>query len=87
MTVVTMTPVGPHVCFGHGVHDEVLPEYDALELSDNSSVTLVQPEAVKSARGVTPESHMLSLRNHRAWTGLQGGLVVITWGKRMHGLQ
>ena len=83
---MTMTPVGPHVCCGRGVHEEVLPEYDALELRDNSSVTLVQPEAVKSEGRVTPESHMLSL-SHRTWMGLQGGLVVITWGKRMHGLQ
>ena len=31
---MTMTSVGPHVCFSHGVHEEVLPEYDALELRD-----------------------------------------------------
>ena len=66
---MTMTSVGPHMCFSHGVHEEVLPEYDALELRDNSSVTFVQPEAVKSMKGETPERHVLSLRNHRTWTG------------------
>ena len=66
---MTMTSVGSRVCFGHRAHEDVLPEYDALELRDIGSVILVQPEPVKSERGLTPESHMLSLRNHGAWPG------------------
>ena len=69
MTVATMTPVGPCVCLGHRAHQEVLPECDALELRDIDSLSLVQPEPVKSERGVAPESHILSLRNHRVWPG------------------
>ena len=38
---MTMTSVGPRVCFGHRAHEEVLPEYDALELRDIGSVILV----------------------------------------------
>ena len=38
-------------------HEEVLPEHHSLEPRDIGSVTLVQPEPVKSEGGVTGESH------------------------------
>ena len=46
----------PRVLQSRG-HEEVLPEHHGLELRDIGFVTLVQPEPVKSERGVTRESH------------------------------
>ena len=48
----------PRVLQSRG-HEEVLPEHHGLELRDIGFVTLVQPEPVKSERGVTRESHAI----------------------------
>ena len=57
----------PRVLQSRG-HEEVLPEHHGLELRDIGFVTLVQPEPVKSERGVTRESHAV-LEDPRAWPG------------------
>jgi hypothetical protein len=77
-----VTSVDPCMCWGHRAQKEALLEYSVLELRDMSPIFLVQPKYVKSKTRVTVKSHMLSLRNNRAWPGSQRELVMIYLRRR-----